>query len=212
MSSVDEIESFSIKFREQELNFWAPKDPMKILDKELELCGEESALAPYWAELWPSTEVALKLLPNLLLGDTTTILEIGSGLGVVATALSVANLDIIASDYSADACKLIAHNGNFNGVTVPTICFDWNKTALNSKFKTIVGVDILYEEQQSSSIISFLKTSLDNDGKAYIFDPQRFFWKKFKELAKQSGLQIFASELFRTTEGVEVEMIVLGLE
>lgn len=209
MKKLIQQSEFQVKRGGKTFSFFRPADPLEILESDLENQPEELVIPPYWAELWPSTEAALELLPERLSETSSPICELGSGLGVVATILADSKIPIIPSDYSEEACQLIAENGQRNGVALSPLCFDWTNAPFRSRFDTVIGVDILYEEQQVIPVLNFLLENLSSDGSAYIFDPQRYFWGKFKEKCLENGFNIEESQLYTTSEMVEVEMIKL---
>ncbi len=182
-----------------------PEDPCELID-----LSDPELIIPYWADEWPSSEIALKLLPDLIPDRSQQVLEIGAGCGTVSIRLNHIFPDYIAADYAPEACMVIEKNRVKNSGTLQPLALDWCHSPLKSSFPIIFGIDILYEEQMIEPVIQFLKNHLDSAGKAYLFDPQRFYWKRFKKSLPQAGLQVEKSRIESSSEGVTVEMIIIG--
>jgi predicted nicotinamide N-methyase len=172
----------NLKVNGKSFTFKIPKDPIDILERELLLKGEERAIPPYWAEHWPSADTAIKNILDLLKNSSKNgaVLELGSGIGIIASILAKNGYNTIASDYSEDACNLIVKNSELNRCRLKTVCFDWNSSTVKKQFETIIGIDILYDENQYKIITNFLTNNLSANGIAIIFDPNRPHWQDFK--------------------------------
>ena len=199
------IKKWKTNYYSKEFELTLPQDPTKLIDVE-----NEDAIIPYWADEWPSAEVALHILPTLIKNRDTTILEMGAGSGTVSVRLNSIFQNYVATDYSIDGCSLIQYNNQKNGGTLQVLAFDWNYSPLTMKVPVIVGIDILYEEQMIDTVLSFITTHLDNKGKAYIFDPQRPFWDIFKKKTEKYGLKIINSIIQKSSNGADIEVVTIG--
>lgn len=182
-----------------------PKDPCELIDLE-----NPDLITPYWADEWPSSEVALKLLPETIPDRSSLVLEIGAGAGTVSIRLNHLFPNYIAADYAPEACYVMEKNRINNKGTLQPLALDWNHSPLKSTIPVIIGIDILYEEEMIEPVIAFLKDHLSKNGKAYLFDPQRFYWKQFKKRVSEEGLTIESNRVEKSSEGVTVEMIIIG--
>ena len=199
MSRLKELKS---NYSGREFITLLPYDATELIDLE-----SDDAIIPYWADQWPSSEVALKFFSNRDLVKDGITLEIGSGVGGVSTKLSTLFNNYIASDYSEDAVNFCIKNRDINGVKLESICFDWNHSPFNRSIDTIIGIDILYEREMIGAVVKFISETLKIGGKAYIFDPQRPFWGDFKESLVKANLKITESSILESKNGATIEII-----
>lgn len=199
----------AITIKGSNLNFFIPKDPIDILERELKSKGDTRAIPPYWADHWPSSETAIYHILDLLktYNSTNPILELGSGIGVIATILAKNGYSITASDYSIDGCNTIIKNGNINNCSIKTVCLDWNLPPLKNRYATIIGIDILYDDNQYLVITNFLKNHLQKDGRAIIFDPNRPHWRDFKAELQNNNFNIRTIVNQKNSNGANIEAI-----
>ncbi len=198
------ISTEKVHYRGRDFELIRPEDPCELIN---ETSTDEDA--PYWAEEWPSSEIALRTLPELITDPSEQILEIGAGAGTVSIRLNSLFPKYIACDYFEDACVSMEQNRQLNDGSLIPVVIDWNKSPFKKEFETIIGIDILYEESMIEPIGIFFKDHLTPNGRAYLFDPQRFFWKKFQESLPSLGLEIESSLIEKSTEGINVEMLVI---
>jgi predicted nicotinamide N-methyase len=196
-----------LEYRGRKFTLLRPHDPCELIDLE-----NPEAVIPYWADEWPSSEIALKLLPEYIKNRALQILEIGAGAGTVSVRLNSLFPNYIAADYSVDATAVMEENRKRNGATFQPVALDWNSSPLKRAFPILIGIDILYEQEMIDPVIKFLSDTLTADGKAYLFDPQRFYWEEFKEKLQKWDLRIEQNAIEKSSEGIAVEMIIIGRE
>ena len=101
---------------------------------------------PYWADVWPSS-VALAAHLSRMHGLGRRLLELGCGLGLVATHAAAAGFDVLATDYYEDALHFARLNVFRNtGRSLATRHLDWRALPADlPRFDLVVASDVLYE-------------------------------------------------------------------
>ncbi len=129
---------------------------------------------PYWADLWPSAVVLARFLRGLR-GAGRTLLELGCGSGVVATAAARAGFTVTATDYYDDSPQFARANAWRNAqVDITARCADWNSWPSDLRpFDLIVASDVLYEQRNAPLIARVMAQSLGAHGEGWLADPGR---------------------------------------
>lgn len=98
----------------------------------------------YWSFCWASGQVlAAYILANPHLVKGETVLDFGSGSGIVAIAAAMAGArKAIACDIDPAALDAAGANARLNGVTV-SLCDDWNTRPDN--VDVVTAADVLYD-------------------------------------------------------------------
>lgn len=98
----------------------------------------------YWSFCWASGQVLAAYIlanPHLVRGET--VLDFGSGSGIVAIAAAMAGArEAIACDIDPVALEAAGANARLNGVTV-SLCSDWN--ARPNDVGVVTAADVLYD-------------------------------------------------------------------
>jgi len=110
---------------------------------------------PYWSFCWSSGQaMAYYLLQNRRLTEGRSILDFGSGSGVVAIAAAMAGAKkVVACDIDPDALDAIKFNAELNGVEIDT-CESFYK--LSENFDMIITADLLYDKENQYFLEKFL--------------------------------------------------------
>ena len=144
---------------------------------------------PYWADIWPSAVVLARFLRGLR-GSGRTLLELGCGSGVVATAAACAGFDVTATDYYDDAPRFARVNAwHGAGVEITARHADW--TAWPSEltgFDLVVASDVLYEQRYADLVARTLAASMGPHGEGWIADPGRVGAEGFARRCADLGL------------------------
>src|SRR5690606_6274286 len=101
---------------------------------------------PYWAELWPSARaLAQELLDGPL--PRGRVLELGCGIALPSLALRWRGVEVVASDYYAEALDFARENARRNRLTEPeTLLLDWRTPPPDLiPFDLVIAADVLYE-------------------------------------------------------------------
>lgn len=198
LPSIDALES------ELERRFVTTRTRLTMTDRVLELVHPRSAedlideaeferdeRMPYWAELWPSGVMLAEGLSGLD-GHGLRLLELGCGVGLVATAAVLSGFTVLATDYYEDALHFtrvnVARNTN---VDPETRLLDWRSPPEDlGTFDVVVGADVLYERPYSELIASLLTRTLSLTGRGMIADPGRLATPQFRKDCERLGLTV----------------------
>lgn len=166
-----------------------PSNPTDVLDQLSEESYAKDKYLPYWAEQWPSSDIMLNFLSNYKLDSSDTIVELGSGLGIIATYLSLRGCKIIATDISHEALIFTKTNVELNRLPAYPCCIDWRVLPFKNRFDLLIASDVLYEQRWIGPILSCCRQLLKPGGKALIADPCRTFWPEFKQKSMKEGFE-----------------------
>ena len=178
-----ETAEFTLSADNMSFTFLQPSDADAVLDSVPESAYTKDRFLPYWAENWPSAAPFFSLLHRQNIRPASTVLDLGTGLGILATALSAKGVFIVGLDISPDSCQFAAFNMRRNNEVARVVCADWRAFPFNCRFDLIVASDILYEERWIPVILDALDLLLQSNGCAWIADPCRRFWVPFKNAA-----------------------------
>jgi predicted nicotinamide N-methyase len=120
------------------------------------------------------------------------VIELGSGLGIVASVCAKKGIRCVATDISIDACRFSRYNMLLHAQKAMVLCADWRHVCLKPVIACVIASDIIYEQRWIAPVIQFLNASLAPGGFAYIADPCRQWWDEFKTSAVKAG---FSSSL-----------------
>jgi ETFB lysine methyltransferase len=182
-------------------SFLRPRNPDDVLEEITVDRFNRDEFLPYWTDHWPSAGILLDYLAQAPLPPPATVLELGSGLGIIAAVLSLTHPKVIATDISFSACHYSLRNMASVSGTGRCVCCDWRTAAFKEPFDLIIGSDILYERRWTTPIISFVNARLSPNGRALIADPRRPYWWDFQEEAEQAGLTCSIVRQEKTNNG-----------
>jgi predicted nicotinamide N-methyase len=169
-----------------------PSDTDVLLDQAAD---DPEQNLPYWSEIWPSG-VALAdsifLDQSLLTGKR--VLELGSGLGITATAALEAGADLIATDYSPDSLLLARYNSLLNAGREPaTLQINWRSPdhvlfdLAGAGFPIVLAADVLYEERDVAPLLALLDRIVAPGGLLWLAEPGRRVSQLFLASAQEVG-------------------------
>ncbi|HEU4793319.1 MAG TPA: methyltransferase, partial [Nitrolancea sp.] len=150
---------------------------------------------PYWAEIWPSgIGLARTILEQggALKGKRT--LEIGSGLGITATAAITAGAHLTVTDYSSRSLLFCRYNTlHKTGRQPRTFQLNWRQPSkgllaeAGAGFDAILAADILYESRDVEPLLALIDRLITPAGTLWLAEPgrpvARIFLAHFKLLA-----------------------------
>jgi predicted nicotinamide N-methyase len=145
---------------------------------------------PYWADVWPSS-IALARAVRAMNGSGLSLLELGCGVGLVASAALRAGFDVTASDYYDDSLAFTRLNASQNtSREVNVMHLDWRQlpNAIPA-FNVVVGADVLYERAYGPVVARTIATTLAEKGRAFIADPGRVGAPEFFTALHDVGLK-----------------------
>jgi predicted nicotinamide N-methyase len=152
---------------------------------------ERDERMPYWADIWPSARVLAAYVVQLD-GEGRSLLELGCGAGLVATAAALAGFRVCATDYYEDALRFTAVNvAEHTGEIPETRLVDWRSLPRDlGRFDYVVGSDVLYERQYGPLVARAVDITLRRNGEAVIADPGRIAAEEFVRDTAQRGLRL----------------------
>ena len=143
---------------------------------------------PYWSELWPSAIALAEAVVNdsSLMG--CNVVELGAGLGLVSIVASRCGARVRMTDYDPEALCFGAVNAHRNGEALTVSRFDWCKDSFEERFDMVLAADVLYAEENIRPVADCLSNHLEDDGCAWITDPQRPHSGEFLRRIKSLGM------------------------
>jgi len=157
-----------------------PRDDDALLDELLAEADQDEDRLPFWAQLWPSGAVLAREVAGRCLAGRR-VLELGSGLGLVAVAAALSGARVLAVDRSPEATTFTAANATRNGLTVQTaVCpFEQPERLLaGAPWDLVVAADVLYE-QRNVPVLLWLLPRLVTVGEVWLADPGRPMLARF---------------------------------
>jgi predicted nicotinamide N-methyase len=164
-----------------------PRDAEALID---EAAFNRDERLPYWADVWPSS-VALARHVRAMSGAGRSLLELGCGVGLVASAALRAGFDVTVSDYYEDALVFARINGLANsGVEPHALVLDWRQLPTHiPAYDLVVAADVLYERPYGAIVATTIATTLAEGGRALIADPGRVGTSAFFDALHDVGLK-----------------------
>jgi predicted nicotinamide N-methyase len=156
----------------RDLTITRPRDSDGLLVEE---AFDREELLPYWADVWPSSLALARAVAARSLRGART-LELGCGLGLVATAAALAGGRVLATDWSGEATRFTALNARNNDARVETALVDWSapeEIVACAPWQLVLGSDVLYERRNVDQMIDLLPRLVDRTGEVWIADPGR---------------------------------------
>ena len=157
---------------------------------------------PYWADIWPSARILASYVARLP-GNDRSLLELGCGAGLVATAAAVAGFRVCATDYYEDALRFTELNvAEETGLVPETRLVDWRKIPTDlGRFDLVVGSDVLYERIYGRLVAKAIDMTLARSGEAVIADPGRIAADEFVHAAGERGLTLVGHDRVPHVDG-----------
>lgn len=176
--------------------------PVSAEDLISEADFERDERLPYWADIWPSGRLLAGYVGQLD-GRGRSLLELGCGAGLVATAAALAGFDVCATDYYEDALRFTTLNVAANTGRMPqTRLVDWRAMPTDlGRFDYVVGSDVLYDMSYGELVARAIDVTLRRGGEAIIADPGRIAAGEFVDDAAERGLRVVAREELPFVEG-----------
>ena len=192
---------------ERRLSLLHPESADDLID-EAEF--ERDERLPYWADIWPSARVLASHIAQMD-GAGRSLLELGCGAGLVATAAALAGFRVCATDYYEDALRFTEVNvAEHTGQVPETRLVDWRALPTDlGRFDVVVGSDVLYERAYGRLVARAMDMTLTGAGEAVIADPGRIAAEEFTRDAAERGLRLVAREPVAFVDGAIRQTITL---
>ena len=120
---------------------------------------------PLWAKIWKASWILAEYVAKHPPDSAKTILEIGSGIGVVGVVASFFGHHITLTEYNEHALNFSRANAEINqcrGVNVEKL--DWHQPDLDETYAWIIGSEVLYHDRDFEYLFALLKRYLKPDG------------------------------------------------
>lgn len=144
---------------------------------------------PYWAELWPSSQMLGKVLMQQAWPANHRALEIGCGVGLAGIVALSLGMHVTFSDYDATAVEFAAENAIANGFTnFKKLPLDW-RFPPDLQVPLLLAADVIYEERNIAPLITFMQTVLKPEGICLLSDSDRSTRGGFCYALKQAKLK-----------------------
>ncbi len=154
---------------------------------------------PFWTRVWASgvalADMALARKSEL---EGVRVLELGSGLGVTATAATAAGATVVAADYSDVALAFLRYNTLANaGTSARTLKMNWRAPTTQARrrleayreFPIIMAADVLYEGRDVVPLMQLIDRVLAPDGTLWLAEPGRQTAQRFLYRLAEDGWQ-----------------------
>ena len=146
---------------------------------------------PYWADIWPSSRVLAQRIGGVR-GGGKQLLELGCGMGLVASSAARAGFEVIATDYYEDALLFTQVNvfGNV-GVVPETRYVDWRAFPKDLEwFDYVIASDVLYEKEYAPLLAAAFAQTLAQHGVGIVADPGRIGVEAFLAACSERSLEV----------------------
>ena len=166
-----DVTTTEIEIGDDRFSIVHPRNAEELID---EAAFNRDERLPYWADVWPSS-IALARAVRAMDGTGLSLLELGCGVGLVASAALRAGFDVTASDYYDDSLAFTRLNAETNALREPRVMhLDWRElpNAIPA-YDLVVGADVLYERAYGPVVARTIATTLAEKGRAFIADPGR---------------------------------------
>lgn len=146
---------------------------------------------PYWADIWPSSRALAEHIGEMR-GGGRQLLELGCGMGLVASAAARAGFEVMATDYYADALLFTQVNVFANAGVVPeTRYVDWRAFPADLEwFDLVIASDVLYEKEYAPLLAAAFAQTLASRGLGIVADPGRIGVEAFLAACEERSLDV----------------------
>lgn len=161
-------------------------------EEELEA---EGVPPPYWAFAWAGGQaLARYVLDHANETRGRSVLDFGSGSGIVAIAAAMTGACVLAADIDEFAAAAIALNAKANGVTLDITQDD--VIGREDAWDIILVGDMCYERPLAERLLAWLTAGAANGARVFLGDPGRSYFPK-------SGVEKLATFHVQTTRELE---------
>ena len=159
------------------------------------VAGDPEQNLPYWAMTWPSgIALADEILAHPEMFSHARVLEIGSGLGITATAALSVDARLTVTDYAPPSLLLCRYNTLTNTGRVPdSMRMNWRQppAALFSRarvpFPMVLAADVLYESRDVEPLLVLVERLVAPGGCLWLAEPGRLVAQRFVAAALARG-------------------------
>jgi predicted nicotinamide N-methyase len=163
---------------------------------------------PFWVKLWEAAIVLAQFLAGQQYAGTTTLLELGAGLGAPGLAAAAAGCSATLTDYEEQILDFQRVSAAASGLdNVEFALLDWKNPPAMQRYDIIAGAEILFREEFFEPLLNVMRESLKPGGVIYLaHDIKRQSLRPFLQMA-EGEYNIAASR--RTLKSMEEDKIIL---
>ncbi|MGC1305952.1 MAG: methyltransferase domain-containing protein [Phormidesmis sp.] len=189
--AVSELTHRTVKVGHKTFEITYPGNADQLLDHpSTHSAFNSDEYMPYWAELWPSSQMLGEALLQADWPVNHTALEIGCGVGLAGVVALSLGMHVIFSDYDVTAVEFAARNAIANGFdNFDKRPLDW-RVPPAFQVPLILAADVIYEERNIAPLIAFIQAVLAPGGLCLLSDPDRSTKGGFRYALSQSGLKV----------------------
>ncbi len=174
------------------------------------LRGEEP---PYWAQAWPASVAAARLLCRHGGFAGRTAVDLGCGLGLAGAAAARGGASVQCLDLHEPALAFAEFNGRRNaqaGGTVTARCFDWSRDPAPAADLWLL-CDVTYRPRYHDSVLRQLTEGLGHGALAIHCDPFRVESESFvRRAADEFTVQIHRVDTHHAGERVPIRVALIA--
>lgn len=180
----------TVEFGEIDIHLCTLRDNQEFHDPAgvAEKLGISSATWPLFGVIWPSSMVLAHFMSDYET-KSKRILEVGCGMALSSLLLNKQSADITATDYHPEAQTFLTRNALLNeGKAIAFEQVDWtNKEDSLGLFDIIIGSDLLYEDEHTDLLASFIQSHAKPACEVIIVDPGRGRKNKLSARMREYG-------------------------
>lgn len=141
---------------------------------------------PYWAEAWESSLVLAQYVAELST-PTTSLLDLGCGVGVVGAVAAACGWDVMLGDIAQPGLLFSQLNVWPWRERALVRRIDWQQDWLGRDFDVIACADCVYDRRDFHDLDKFWRKHLSDHGEVLIAEPSRLIGREFRETIVQLG-------------------------
>ena len=204
--AVDQVVHKKVTVGERTFDIAYPSNTDQLLNHpSTHSAFEQDQYMPYWAELWPASQMLSKALIQQTWPKNHAALEIGCGVGLSGVVALSLGMQVTFSDYDKTAVEFAARNAIANKLNnFKTLPLDW-RVPPKQQFPLILAADVIYEERNIPPLISFISEVLTPGGLCLLSDPDRSTRGGFRYALRQAKLPFTRQKM--TAEGPENRIV-----
>ena len=165
-----------------------PAAPDALLEQtSVHAAYEQDEYMPYWASLWPVAVFLAEEISARTWKQNLSAIEIGCGLGLAGIAAAKKNLNVLFTDYDANAIKFAKKNCALNGIQNASFDLLDIRSPVKQTFDLIIVSDLIYERRNVEPLVSLLEQMLAKNGTALVSDQGRPYQENFLNLLREKN-------------------------
>ncbi len=195
-----------LKIKDYTLHLLKPTDLEQILAGKDPL--QDVSAFPFWIKIWEAAIVLAEYLTTLPHKQSSSLLELGAGLGIPGLTAAAAGFTVTLTDYEEVILDFERINAAASKLdTVHCALLDWLNPPEMEQHDIIVGAEILFREEFFQPLLDVFHRALKPDGVIYLaHDSKRRSLAPFLKLAEKD-YHIAMSQ--RTLKSLEEDKTIL---